>query len=201
MSDSPWGSSRGTLQRQTSWRRCQSVANSSPAPEFPANREKYREYPSNSGFPPDFRPNSVCTFGHLRENSLRTRTGNFLSPNRELIRENREFEPPNRERRKAVSASQNSSASTAGRSPISPDTEESPPFCDDRQPVCLCADSQDRTAAVRIFEELRSGRHRSKDRRNFTGFRARAVAAMGSSRRAPHRSPRRGWSRTWHENG
>src|SRR5688500_11789819 len=33
-----------SLQRQTSWRRCQSAANSSLSPDFPANREINREY-------------------------------------------------------------------------------------------------------------------------------------------------------------
>ena len=82
-----------SAQRRTSWRWRQSAANPSPNAEFPANREKYREYPRIYAFRTDSRPDSARTFGHLRENSLRTGTGNFLRPNRELIRENREFEP------------------------------------------------------------------------------------------------------------
>jgi hypothetical protein len=72
------------------------------APEFPANREKYREFSRFRAFDVDSMPNSARTFGHLDGSSLRTRTGNFRRPNRELIREIREFEPENREFRRAA---------------------------------------------------------------------------------------------------
>jgi len=118
---SPSGSTRGAL-RETWWRRMQTLANESHAQkvpletgshsewrwqsranpfsgeaDFPANREKNREFPRIRSSGADFRPNSARTFGHLRENSLRTRTGDFSGPNR--VRGNREFEPSNRERR------------------------------------------------------------------------------------------------------
>jgi hypothetical protein len=38
------GKSQGFSALETSWRRRQSAANSSPGLEFPANREKYREF-------------------------------------------------------------------------------------------------------------------------------------------------------------
>src|SRR5688572_2791659 len=85
----------------TEWR-CQSVANPSLRSEFSANREKYREIRESGLSGADSRPKFARTLGRLDGNSLRTGTGNFRSPNRELIREIREFEAENTEWRRAA---------------------------------------------------------------------------------------------------
>jgi hypothetical protein len=96
------GSSRATPRRRTSWRWPQSPANPSPGWNSLLTGKNTGNSLEWRAFAGDSRPNSARGFGHLDENSLQMGTGSFLRPNRELIREIREFEAENRERRRAT---------------------------------------------------------------------------------------------------
>jgi hypothetical protein len=86
--------------------------------QFPANREINRELPRMRGLESDFRPNSPRTFRALTRKYPAHRNREFFGANRESIRENREFGPPNRERRNASSPSD--SVAPNGRTELLP---------------------------------------------------------------------------------
>jgi hypothetical protein len=61
------------------------------ASEFPANREKNREFRQFCPLTAIFASNSIGKFNHLQQNSLRNETGNLSEDNTELNLSNREF--------------------------------------------------------------------------------------------------------------
>ena len=59
-------------------------------PHFPANREKYREFVRIDLFSATRHANCARQLGVSGVNSLRQRTGNFVTPNRDCLRGIRE---------------------------------------------------------------------------------------------------------------